>query len=183
MIRLMTRSHRATGVRIATITVAALTLGGAATAPVQAAGLRNCAEVTGNAACYETVWANGVPHRMTFANQHFTGAPPSATLDPFYVLAPQTATPQGTVPFPHDHVVGDVPRQNQGAYSVQLHAFFVLCSAQGLASGGCVPTMTAIPGLGTIPFATTINGQLLTAVAPIEAAANAGLITLVDTGA
>jgi len=183
MIRRMTRSPKTPRVGIATLTVAALALAVAAAPPVQAAGLRKCADVIGSrVACYETVWANGVPHRMTFANQQFTGAPASATLDPFYVLAPQTATPQGTAPFPHDHVVGDVPPQNHGDYSVQLHAYFVLCSAPGLASGGCVPTMTAIPGLGTLPFARTVNGQLLTAVAPIEAAANAGLLTLFDTG-
>ncbi|HZL32341.1 MAG TPA: hypothetical protein VFC81_00015 [Verrucomicrobiae bacterium] len=176
------RLLRTTRVRRAAIAVAALALVLPAAAPAQAAGLRNCADVTGPAACYEIVWANGVQHRMTFSNQHFSGAPASGNLDPFYVLAPQTATPQGTFPFLHDHVVGDVPSQNHGDYSVQLHAFFVFCSAQGLATGGCVPTLTPIPGFGTVPFAKTVNGQMLTTVQPIESAANAGLVTLFDTG-
>ena len=175
-----------TRVLIATIAIAVLALVPVPAPPLQADGLRNCVDVTGSAAgrvgCYEAVWVNGVQLRMTFANQHFTGATPSDKLDNFYVLAPQTATPQGTLPFPHDHVVGAVPAQNQGDYRVHLHGFFVLCSAQGIASGGCVPTMTAIQGLGTIPLARTVNGQLLTSVEPIEAAARPGLLTLVDTG-
>jgi hypothetical protein len=75
----------------------------------------------------------------------------------FYVLAPQTDTPQGTVPFLHDHVVATAPAQNQGEYRVILHGYFVFCSAQGLASGACVPTMTAIEGFGTVPFAETVR--------------------------
>jgi len=75
-----------------------------------------------------------------------------------------------------------VPPQNHGDYSVHWHGFFVLCSAQGISSGGCVPTMTSIPGLGTVPFAKTVNGQMLTSVEPIESPANAGLLTLFDTG-
>lgn len=179
MIRLLTRSHKTPRVRIATLTVAALTLVGAATAPVQAAGLKNC-NVSGIAPCFEMVWANGVQLKMSFIN--LNPKPSNAPTHNFYVLAPQTGTPQGTVPFLHDHLIGAVPSQNQGDYNVRWHGFFVLCSDQGLASGGCVPTMTAIPGLGTVPFATTVNGQLLTSVAPIEAPANAGLLTLFDTG-
>jgi hypothetical protein len=37
------------------------------------------------------------------------------------------------------------------------------------------------PGL-TLPFAKTVNGQALTSVEPIEAASDAGLVTLVDLG-
>ena len=177
----MTRSLGTARVLIAAIAVAALALVLPAATAVQAAGLRNCVDVTGPAACYEIVWANGVQHRMTFSNQHFSGAPASGNLDPFYVLAPQTGTPQGTAPFLHDHVVGDTPSQNHGDYSVKLHSFFVFCSAQGLA-GGCVPTWTPIQGFGTVPFARTVNGQMLTTVEPIESAANAGLVTLFDTG-
>nr|MDQ3328321.1 hypothetical protein [Chloroflexota bacterium] len=155
--------------------------------PVQAAGLRNLVDLTGRAVdrvgCYELVWANGVQLRMTFANLRFAGATPSERVDNFYVLAPQTDTPQGTAPsFPHDHVVGNVPVQNRGGYRVHLHAYFVLCSAEGIASGGCVPTMTTIQGLGTIPLARTVHAQMLTSVEPIESAADSGLIALVDTG-
>jgi hypothetical protein len=142
--------------------------------------------VTGNAAdrvaCYELVWVNGVQRRMTFANQHFTGATPSDNIGNFYVVAPQTGTPQGTLPFLHDHVVGDVPAHNQGTYRVHLHGYFVLCSAPGIASGGCVPTLTTIQGLGTIPLAMSVNGQLLTSVEHIESAVTSGLLMLLDTG-
>jgi hypothetical protein len=100
----------------------------------------------------------------------------------FYVLAPQTDTLQGWVPFPHDHVVGDVPSQNHGGYTVHWHGYFVFCSEQGIASGACVPSMTTIPGFGTVPFAKTVNGQMLTSAGAIESAANAGLLTLFDTG-
>ena len=34
-----------------------------------------------------------------------------------------------------------------------------------------------------LPLAQTVNGQALTSAEPIEAAANAGLVTLVDTEA
>ncbi len=171
-------------VRIATLTIAALTLVLAAASPVQAAGLKNCNDNGGIAPCFEMVWANGVQLKMTFVN--LNPKPTNAPTDNFYVTAPQTGTPQGLVPFLHDHVIGDVPRQNHGDdrddNGVRYHGFFVLCSAQGISSGGCVPTMTSIPGLGTIPLAKTVNGQMLTSVGPIESPANSGLLTLFDTG-
>ena len=181
----MTHFRKTTRILIATLTLAALALVVRATPPVQAAGLINCLDLSGHGgACYESVWAHGDQFRMTFPTEGnpVAGAPPSDHVDNFYVIAPQTATPQGTLPFAHDHVVANVPAQNHGSYLVHLHGYFVLCSAQGLASGGCVPTMTAIPGLGTVPFATTVNGQPLTSVAAIEAGVNAGMLTLLDTG-
>jgi hypothetical protein len=42
--------------------------------------------------------------------------------------------------------------------------------------------MTTIPGFGSVPFARTVNGQMLTSADAIESAANAGLLTLFDTG-
>lgn len=180
----MILSRKMTRVLIATLAALALVLPTAR--PAHAAGLSNCVDVTGPAAshvaCYEDVWVNGVQLRMTFANDQFPGTPPGDRLDNFYVLAPQTDTPQGRLPFPHDHVVGDVPRQNHSAYNVQLHAFFVLCSAEGIATDDCVPTMTSVQGLGILPLATTVYGQPLTSVAPIESAVNSGLITLLDSG-
>jgi hypothetical protein len=182
----MTRFQRATRVSIATIALALAVVLPAAPS-VAAAGLRNCVDLTGRAidrvGCYELVWVNGVELRMTFANVQFRGAVPSDKVDSFYVVAPQTDTAQGTLPFPHDHTVRDVPRQNHGTYSVHLRGFFVLCSAEGIASGACVATMTSFPGLGTVPLARTVDGQMLTSVEPIEAAATAGLVTLLDTGA
>ena len=177
-------------VRIATITVAALTLVLAAfpiqasASSVQAAGLKNCNDNGAVAPCFEMVWANGVQVKMKFVN--LNPKPTNAPTANFYVMAPQTGTPQGRVPFLHDHVIGDVRSQNHGDDRdndrVRYHAFFVLCSAQGISSGGCVPTMTSIPGLGTIPLAKTVNGQMLTSVDPIESPANSALLTLFDTG-
>lgn len=181
-----TRFQRAARVLIATLAVAGLALAGTAALPAAAAGLTNCVELAGRSgACYEAVWANGVELRMTFPQrgEQFPGATPSDKLDNFYVMAPQTETAQGSLPFPHDHVVRDVPSQNHGAYSVKLRGFFVLCSADGIATGGCVPTLASYPGFGILPLARTVNGQALTSVGPVESGADAGLITLLDTGA
>jgi hypothetical protein len=58
----------------------------------------------------------------------------------------------------------------------------VLCSEQGIVSGACVPTFSPLPGGPTIPLATTVNGQSLTSVEAIEAAAEAGFVTLLPAG-
>ena len=163
-----------------TTTVAALTLVLGTASPVQAAGLKNCADNGVVAPCFEKVWSDGVQVKMTFLD--FNPTPSSAPTRNFYVIAPQVRVPQGTVPFLHDHVIGDVSPRNHGDDPVRYHAFFVLCSAQGISSGGCVPTMTSIPGVGTIPLAKTVNGQMLTSVDPIESPANSALLTLFDTG-
>jgi hypothetical protein len=123
---------------------------------------------------------------MTFATgccSQFKGNA-SGDLDNFYVIAPQDDTPQSLeAAFPHDHVVRDIPAQSHGDYNVRLHGFFVICSAAGIASGACVFELNSpAPGF-TLPFAKTVNGQALTSVEPLEAAADAGLITLIDTGA
>jgi len=190
MIRPMSRFPKGIRVRIATMTVAALTLVLAAAGPVQAAGPRspaalpNCNDQGAVTPCFEMVWAGGVQVRMTFVN--LSPKPSNAPTANFYVLAPQTGAPQGLVPFLHDHVLGDVPRQSRGDDldngRVRYHGFFVLCSAQGISSGGCVPTMTSISPSATLPFAKTVNGQMLTSDNSIESAVNSGLLTLFDTG-
>ena len=105
-------------------------------------------------------------------------------LDAFYVLAPQTGSPQGYPPntFPHDHVVRDVPAGNHGTYTTKLQGFFVLCSGQGITSGACVPSWTSVGGPEALPFATTVNGQALTSTDAIESAADAGLVALINLG-
>jgi hypothetical protein len=164
-------------VLLGTATVAALTIVLGAASPAQAAGLKNCGDTGIVAPCFEYVWSNGVQVKMTFVQ--FNPAGSNAPTRNFYVIAPQTAARQGWVPFLHDHVIGDLSAQN---HQVRYHAFFVLCSGQGIVSGGCVPAMTSIPGFGTIPFANSVNGQKLTSTESIESAANAGLVTLFDTG-
>jgi hypothetical protein len=182
---IMTRFRRMAPLLIATMALAG-TAAAVATAPTaDAAGLRNCVDITGpqtgRVGCYELVWADGAQVRMTFSSQSFTGATPKA-LHPFYVLAPQTDVPQGVMPaFLHDHVVRAVPGQNHGSYSVQLQGFFVLCTGQGIVSGACVPFWTS-PGGDALPFAGHINGQPLTSTEAIEAAAGAGNVALINLG-
>jgi len=164
-------------VLIGTATVAALTIVLGAASPVQAAGLKNCGDNGIVAPCFENVWSNGVQVKMTYVQ--FNPAGSNAPTRNFYVIAPQSAAPQGWVPFLHDHVIGALTAQN---HQVRYHAFFVMCSGQGMLSGGCVPAMTTIPGFGTIPFANSVNGQKLTSADTIESAADSGLVTLFDTG-
>jgi hypothetical protein len=187
----MTRHFQSTvRLLIATVALAGLALvavGAAGSA--QAAGLRNCTEISGGwlrSGCWEDVWAGGAEYRMTFATgccSQFKGKDPG-DLDAFYVMAPQDDTPQSlAASFRHDHVVRDIPGRSHGDYSVRLHGYFVVCSEAGIASGACVFEMNSpAPGF-TLPFAKTVNGQALTSVEPLEAAVDGGLITLVDTGA
>jgi hypothetical protein len=166
--------------------LAAAGLGFASTAPpTDAAGLRNCVDLTGKAfgqvGCWEDVWVDGARVRMTFSNQGFTGATP-AELDRFYVMAPQSDAPQGYAPsFLHDHVVSDAPAGNRGSYSTKLAGYFVLCTGDGIASGACVPLWTS-PGGPPLPFAQTVAGGPLTSAEAVEAAAAAGNVALVDLG-
>jgi hypothetical protein len=150
-------------------------------------GIRNCVDITGKqlgqAGCYEKVWAGDAEYRMTFSNVTFSGNTPKA-LDPFYVLAPQTGTPQGAPPntFPHDHVTRDLPAHNGGTYSTKLQGYFVLCSGQGIVSGACAFDWTAPDGVNTLPFAKSVDGRPLTSSEAIESAAAAGDLVLIDLG-
>ena len=177
----MTYSQNTTRIRIVIITVAALTLV-LATAPLARADTTVLPTVLGGQVARELLWANGVQFTFTAPIHPLWVANDNAN-PPLYVLAPQTSAPQGTNPFNHDHVVNDIPSQNQGDYNVRVHGFFVFCSAQGISSGACVPTMTSFPGQGMVPLAKTVNGQNLTSVGPIESPANSGLLVLFDTGA
>jgi hypothetical protein len=83
----------------------------------------------------------------------------------------------------HDHVVAAVPRQNHGEYTPVYQGILVLCSAEALTSGACVATFSTPPGASDpIPLATTVNGQSLTSTEAVEAAAAAGLVTLIPAG-
>jgi hypothetical protein len=181
-----TRIQTTTRLFVATVSLAAVALAFVAAPAAGAAGLRNCVDVTGpqsgRVGCYEDVWADGTEYRMTFSNTRFTGATPKE-LDPFYVIAPQTDKPQGAPPntFPHDHVVRDLPQQNDGQYSVQLQGYFVLCSGQGIVTGACVPNWTSLGG-DPMPFAKSVNGQPLTSTEAIESAADAGDLALINLG-
>jgi hypothetical protein len=181
------RFQSATRLLVATFALGAVALGFAAAPPTDAAGLRNCVDITGRhferAGCYEDVWANDGQVRMTFSNLKFNGTTPRE-LDPFYVLAPQSLAPQGWPPntFLHDHVVRYVPGETGGAYSTKLQGFFVLCSGQGIVSGECEPLWTSLGGPQPLPLAQAVDGYALTSAEAIEAAADAGLLVLWNLG-
>lgn len=183
---IISRVQRTTRLLIAAMAIAAVVVILPAAARVDAAGIRNCVDVTGHAAtrvaCFEDVWVDDAQLKVTFfaGNTAFTGATPDEQLTDFYVLAAQTDTPQAAFPFVHDHVLPTLPRQNEGDYSVHLHGFFVFCSAEGIASGRCLPGQTPTPFGG--PFAKSVDGSPLTSTQAIESAANPGLIAVVDTG-
>jgi len=180
----MNAFQRAIRIFMATLAIGALAIALPAAAPPTAAGLTNCIEITGPSAplrgCWENVWVDGVEYRMTFfgGSKPFNGNVPTEKLGAFYVVAPQTDMPQSLDhPFAHDHVVAAVPRQNGGGYTPIYQGILVLCSAEAMASGACVPHFSE----GT-PLAMTVNGQPLTSVEAIEAAAAAGLVTLIPAG-
>jgi hypothetical protein len=151
-------------------------------APIAQATPVNCVEATRLVACYELVWVDGAQLTMMFPQAGVAlEKVPSTKVQNFYVMAPQTSEPQGALPFPHDHTIAGLPRD--GGHTVFLHGYFVFCSAEGLSSGACVPTMSEIPDVGTVPLATTVNGEELTSTEIIESGVDAGLLTLIDTGA
>ena len=151
--------------------------------PTQAAeGPVNCVSQTHQGACYEFVWVDGVEVRMTFAQAgHPLSHIPNAKVQNFYVIAPQTGTPQGDIPPIHDHTMQAAPGDPE--WTPFMHGYFVLCSELGLASGSCVATFTDFPGLGTLPLAKSVNGQPLTSAKAIEEGIDVGLLVAVDTGA
>jgi hypothetical protein len=141
----------------------------------------NCLNRTHQGACWELVWVNGVEVRMTFPQ---AGDPlptiPNARVQNFYVMAAQTATPQGFVPPIHDHTIQAAP--GDPGWTPFMHGYFVICSAAGLSSGDCVAVSTDF-GFGPLPLAQSVNGEPLTSAEMIEAGIDAGLLGLVDTGA
>jgi hypothetical protein len=170
------KSIRARIAAFAFAAVAAVALIIPASTSAQAAGLVNCVDLLIQAnragACWEAVWVDGAERRMVFPQeaQEFPGTIQADRVGPFYVIAPQTATPQGALPFQHDHTVAD-------SNFTKVHGYLVFCSAQGYISGSCVSAT------GNVPLAKTVNGQPLKTTEAIESGVNAGLLTLLDTQA
>ena len=135
-------------------------------------------------ACYEPVWVNGQQIIMTFPQAgHPLDPVPSAKQQPFCILGPQTGTAQGQLPgFFHDHVITTAP--GEGGFTPLLHGCLVICSSRGISTGACTYNWETPPG-GTapIPLTQSVTGYDLTFAADIQAAASAGLVVLVDTGA
>ena len=176
----MIHFQRETRILLSTVAIAVLAVAVPAAAPPGAAALTNCIEIGPSAplrGCWEHVWVDGTEYRMTFfgSTKQFNGSVPTEKLGNFYVIGPQTDTPQSLDhPFAHDHTVAALPRQNGGTYTPIYQGILVLCS-----SSACVPS-TISQG---IPLAITVNGQPLTSAEAIEAAAAAGLVTLVPVPA
>jgi hypothetical protein len=151
--------------------------------PAAQAAPVTCFNRTHQGACWELVWVHGVEVRMTFPQ---AGTPishiPNAKVQNFYVMAPQTDTPQGgDIPPIHDHTIQAAP--GDPGWTPFMHGYFVICSARGLTSGDCVATFTEIPGDGTLPLAKSVDGEPLTSAETIQAGINADLLDLVDTTA
>ena len=149
--------------------------------PAAQAAPVNCVHQTHQGACWEFVWVNGVEVRMTFPQG---GDPlphvPNAKVQNFYVIAPQTDTPQGDLPANHDHTIQAAP--GDPGWTPFMHGYFVVCSAEGLASDDCVAVPTDF-GFGPLPLAQSVNGEPLTSAETIEAGIDAGLLVALDTGA
>ena len=172
----MIHTKRRTNVLLGAVILAAVAFFVPAASPALAAGLTNCVPLSlgdRSGACWEFVWVNGVEHRMVFSQEakQFPGTIQSDRVGNFYVTAPQTDTPQGALPFRHDHTVTDTQ-------FTKLHGFLVFCSEAGITSGSC-----ETPTPGSFPLARTVNGQALESTQAIESAASSGLVTLLDTGA
>jgi hypothetical protein len=135
-------------------------------------------------ACYEPVWVNGQQIIMTFPQAAVpVHKVPSAKQQPFYVLAPQTGTAQGQTPgFFHDHVIATAP--GEGGFTPFMHGYIVVCSPEGIATGACTFNVETLPGSSApLQLTKSVTGYDLTFAADIQAAADAGLVVLVDTGA
>jgi hypothetical protein len=149
--------------------------------PAAQAAPVNCLNRTHQGACWELVWVNGVEVRMTFPQ---AGDPlptiPNAKVQNFYVIAAQTDTPQADVPPIHDHTIQAAP--GDPGWTPFMHGYFVICSAEGLASRDCVAVSTDF-GFGPLPLAQSVNGEPLTSAETIEAGIDAGLLDMVDTTA
>jgi len=134
-------------------------------------------------ACYEPVWVNGQQIIMTFPQDgHPVHKVPSAKQQPFYVLAPQTGTAQGQTPgFFHDHVIATAP--SEGGFTPFMHGYLVICIPEGISTGACTFSVETPPGGVPLQLTKSVTGYDLRFAVDIQAAANAGLVVLVDTGA
>lgn len=119
--------------------------------------------------CSERVWFDGIQYNMDFFDLAVTSAPSTRA---FYVVAPQSTAPQGTFPFPHDHIL----ELDDTTY---WHGYFVVCTPSALASGACVATA----GPGGLPLMSTVNGRHLRRADALATARAAGLLSFIDTGA
>lgn len=139
----------------------------------------------------EKVWGNNVEWQMLAPPGKGTDNP--QTLEPLYIVAPQTSTPQSSanndhIPgVAHDHVLSPPPK-NGGSYNPNWEVYVVLCTKPAITAGQCTPDFVTFPGPGgpgtgpTLPLAFQVNGQQITSDATIDSALASGLVVLHDTG-
>jgi hypothetical protein len=106
---------------------------------------------------------------------------PRAKQQAFYVLAPQTDTAQGETPgFFHDHVIETSP--SEGGFTPFMRGYLVICSPEGISAGDWTFNTETPPGGAPIPLTESVTGYDLMTAEGIQAAADAGLVLLLDTG-
>ena len=83
--------------------------------------------------------------------------------------------------FFHDHVIATAP--SEGGFTPFMHGYLVICSPEGISTGACTFNVETFPGGVPLQLTKSVTGYNLTFAADIQAAASAGLVVLVDTGA
>ena len=130
----------------------------------------------------EIVWGNNISWQMYTPPGHGTGNP--SALEPLYIVAPQTGTPQSPssndhIPgVAHDHVLAPPPA-NKGDYNPNWEVYLVGCAS------GCtsvIVDLTSVGGPSSFPLALSYNGAPLTSDAAIGAGVASHSLFLVDTG-
>ncbi len=131
----------------------------------------------------EIVWANNMQWQMLAPPGHGTGN--SWAVEPLYIVAPQTSTPQSPtdndhIPgVAHDHVVAPPPK-NQGGYDPNWEVLLVGCASSSCTS--VIVDLSAVGGPSQFPLALSYNGQPLTNDGTIESGIANGALFTVDTG-
>lgn len=133
----------------------------------------------------ELVWGNGTVYQMLAPPGH--GSQNTGNLEPLYIVAPQTSTPQSPANndhlpgVAHDHVL-DPQSAGHSNYNPNWEVYLVGCAPE---SGACTFVMvdlTAVGGPSSFPLALSFNGHALTSDSAIEAGVAAHALFEVDSG-
>ncbi|HYM40831.1 MAG TPA: hypothetical protein VEY12_11955 [Thermoplasmata archaeon] len=132
------------------------------------------------AAATEEAWGDGQVWLMIHGPTNPSNAISHRDL---YLVAPQTATPQGSANEPigvvHDHVLS-MPSDGHGEYTANWDVVIAFCNPH---SSACVVGSESCPSFANgLCLAKSVNGQALTSVAAIEAAASVHDVILVEPG-
>jgi len=128
----------------------------------------------------ELVWGNDTVWQMVAPPGQGTHS--NTPLEPLYIVAPQTATPQSPANndhlpgVAHDHTLAPAPH-NKGDYNPNWEVYVVVCVTG--CTGVVQPAGSALPGVN---LAQTNNGAQLTNDAAIQAGVASGNLALIDSG-